>query len=142
MEFKKETVIGAPAEKVFSYLADLSRHSEWAAHTLKLEAQSEGAIAAGSKFKSVGHQFGSDNTDEVTIAEYVPSERLVFDSAGSSGTFRHTFELRPEGEGTNLAKSVEILSAPMKTKLLTPVLAFALPKGLTKDLQQIKSRLE
>jgi len=140
--YKKEIQIAAAPEQVFAYVADLPRHSEWASHTLSLEPQSEGAVAVGSRFKSVGHQFGKDNQDEVTVHEYAPSKRFVFDSEDSSGVFRHTFELTPEGEGTRVVKSCEVLSAPMKTKLLTPILAVLVPTALSKDLQRIKSRLE
>ena len=142
MPYTKETVIAAPAEKVFAYIADLPRHSEWAAHALKVEARSEGDVGVGSKFSSVGHQFGSDNSDEVTVTEYAAPAKLVFDSEGKGGTFRHTFELTPEGDGTRVRKSFEVLSAPMKTKLIMPILAMAAPKQLAKDLQGIRSRLE
>ena len=140
--YKKDIQIAAAPEQVFAYVADLARHPEWASNELKIEARSEGAVGVGSKFSSVGHQFGKDNPDEVTVHEYAPSKRFVFDSEDSSGVFRHTFELTPEGEGTRVIKSCEVLSAAMKTKLLTPVLAVLIPKALSKDLQQIKSRLE
>ena len=142
MAIRKETVINSPPEKVFEYIADLSRHSEWGTHQLKIESVSEGPTAVGSKFKSVGYQMGADSHDDVTVVEYSPPQRFVFESSTKAGRFRHAFDAQPEGDGTRLAKSFETLELSLMTKLMMPVIAITEPGLLTKDLQRIKARLE
>ena len=142
MAYTKQIVVNAPAEKVFEYLADLPRHSEWAAHRLKIEPVSDGPTAAGSRFKSTGHQFGLDSVDDVTVAEYLPPQRLALDVSSKDGRFRHTFALQPEGSGTRLTKSFDILQSNLVMKLTAPVIMLLAPKVLGDDLKRIKAKLE
>jgi hypothetical protein len=37
--FQASIEISAPAEQVFTYVSDLLRHGEWAAHKLRIEPQ-------------------------------------------------------------------------------------------------------
>ena len=139
----KEIVINAPADKVFSYIADLPRHPEWALHPLRITANANASTAVGSTFRSLGHQFGRDNEDEVTVKESIPNQRFVFESSGKSGIFRHEFELQTSDGATRLRKSFEPVSLPLMGKLMMPLVSMMLiPKALTSDLQKIKSKLE
>ena len=141
---EKQIVINAPAEKVFSYLADLTRHSEWAqpGHRLEIEKTSDGPIGQGTVFRSVGHQFGR-NEDTVTITEYVPNQRIVYQSDGKAGVMRHTFELTPADGGVQVTKGFEAVQAKFPFSLFLPIVsAFVLPGALNGDLQRIKAKLE
>ncbi len=141
---ERQTTINAPAEKVFSYLADFPRHSEWAKpqHRLEIEKTSDGPIGQGAMFRSVGHQFGR-NEDTVTITEYVPNQRIVYQSDGNAGLVRHSFELAPVEGGVQLTKGFESVKAKPPFSLLLPIVAmFVLPGALTGDLQRIKAKLE
>src|SRR3972149_3930304 len=141
---EKQIVINAPAEKVFSYLADLTRHSEWAqpGHRLEIEKTSGGPIGQGTVFRSVGHQFGR-NEDTVTITEYVPNQRIVYESAGNAGLMRHTFELTPAEGGGQGTRGFEAVQAEFPFSLFLPIVsAFVLPGALSGDLQRIKAKVE
>ncbi len=142
MHFQKELLINAPPDKIFTYVSDLPRHPEWAAHRLKIEPQSAGAAGVGSKYSSVGHQMGMDSHDEVTVTEYSPSQRFGYEARSKEGRFRHVIQLRPEGAGTRVAKSVEVVEASLSTKLMTPLLMFLAPRILSSDLKRIKERIE
>jgi uncharacterized protein YndB with AHSA1/START domain len=141
---QKQLNIKAPAEKVFSYLADITRHSEWGRPQFKqeIEKTSEGPVGQGSTFRSVGHQFGR-NEDTVTITEYVPNQRLAFESDGKAGLIRHTFELQPEDGGTRVTKRFEPVRAKFPFMVFLPfVQALALPGALEGDLERIKENIE
>ena len=43
------TVNASPSE-VFKYLADFTKHSEWAAHPLSLKQRAGGPVAVGTQF--------------------------------------------------------------------------------------------
>ena len=138
----KEIQIHAAPEKVFAYVADFSRHPEWATYPLKVTAPA-GSATTGTAYDSVGHQMGRDIADHVTVKEVVPNQRLVYEASGSSGTFRHVMELKAANGGTVLRKSFEAVSLPLMGKLMFPVVKRTLvPKGLQTDLEKIKAKVE
>lgn len=141
---ERETTIKAPAEKVFAYLVDISRHPEWAAHQLEVQAKSQGPIQVGSAFESVGHQFGKQ-PGMVTVTELVPNSKMVYESTGPVGHFRHQFLIQDEGNGSvRLTKTMEPLQiSSLPLKLLEPiVISLIAPRGLDGDLRRIKEKLE
>jgi uncharacterized membrane protein len=141
MRFEKQITVKAPASKLFEYLSDLSRHGEWGQHNLKVTQTSSGPIAVGSTFKSVGHQFGA-NEDAVTVTELVPDERIGYESVGKAGTVSHAITLQPDGQGTQVTKSIDIVKPSATTRIFTPMFMILAPKSLENDLNQIKTNVE
>ena len=141
---ERQITINAPVAEVFGYLADFTRHGEWAAHALRSQQTSEGPVNPGTTFTSIGHQFGRDNEDKVTVTEIVPSERIVFESEGAAGRFRHYFLLQEEDGRTRLTKGVELLQLSVLLRLLSPVVAAfrVTARAFDGDLQRIKAKLE
>src|SRR3990172_5222123 len=101
---EKQITINAPAEKVFSYRADFPRQGGGAQRRLKVAQPSQGPAGQGTTFKSVGHQFGRDNEDTVTITEFVPNQKIVYEATTKEGHFRHWVEFKPVDGGVQLAK--------------------------------------
>jgi uncharacterized protein YndB with AHSA1/START domain len=144
MMAEKSITINAPAEQVFAYVADITKHPEWAqpGHKLEIEKTSEGPVGQGSTFRSVGHQFGR-NEDTVTITEYAPNQRVVYEASGNAGLLRHTFELAPADGGSQLTKRFEAVQAKFPFSIFLPIVsAFVLPGALSGDLRRIKEKLE
>ena len=140
---EKRTTIGVSAEKVFAYLADFPRHSEWADVPLKIEQTSDGPVGQGTTFKSVGHQLGRDFEGEVTITEFAPNEKLAFEAKGDAFHFRHHLLLHEEDGRTHLTKGTEPLRLSFPFSLLSPLLnTLILPRGLDADLRRIRAKLE
>jgi uncharacterized protein YndB with AHSA1/START domain len=141
---EKQITVNAPAEKVFNYVADISKHGEWGnpGQKLQVEKTSSGPIGQGSTFKSVGQQFGRQE-DTVTITEYVPNQRVVYESQGKAGLFRHAFEITPAGSGVQLTKSADVLKAGFPFVIFQPIVQmFVMPGALKSDLERIKAKLE
>ncbi len=141
---ERQIEIKAPVEKVFGYLADFSRHPEWAEHDLKIEKTSEGPVGVGSTFSSVGHQMGRDNENKVSVVEFVANEKIVFGSEGERLRMRHHILTQPVDGGTRVTKGVEALQLPFPLSLLFPVLRLVgvIGGGLGGDLNRIKAKLE
>ncbi len=138
-----ETTINAPPERVFAYLADLPRHSEWAAHPLQIERTSEGPVGAGSTFRSSARFMGSHNA-ELKVTEFTPPSRLTFEATDDSGQWRHEFTLAAANGGTRLTKtSQSVRPAGMVSRILGAVLVPILGrKIIAGDMQRIKQRVE
>jgi len=140
---EKQITINAPDDKVFSYVANFPRHSEWAQHRLKVEQTSSGPVGLGTTFKSVGHQFGRDNEDTVTITEFVPNQKIVYEAMTKEGHFRHWVEFKPAGGGVELTKGAQALKMNFPLNVLFAIIGpFVLPSGLNGDLKRIKAKLE
>jgi len=141
---EQQIVMNAPAEKVFGYLADITKHGEWGNPSQKLQVTktSDGPVGQGSTFASVGHQFGR-NDDTVTITEHVPNSRLVYESNGKAGLCRHGFDIAPAEGGVRVTKRFEAVQPKMPFALFLPIVsAFLLPANLRADLARIKAKVE
>lgn len=140
--FERQITINAPVGKVFGYLADFSRHPEWAAHRLEIQQTSEGAVTVGSTFASVGHEMGQHRA-KVTISEFVPNSKIVYEADDDTGLFRHYCLFQEEDGQTRLTKGVEPLQLrSLLLRLLTPFIPLMVPRALDGDLQRIKAKLE
>jgi uncharacterized protein YndB with AHSA1/START domain len=140
----QQITINAPAEKVFAYVADVSKHGEWGnpGQKLQVEKTSEGPIGQGSTFKSTGQQFGTQH-DTVTITEYVPNERVVYESEGKAGLVRHSFVIAPGDGGVQLTKTFDAVKPKFPLNVLAPIVnGFIQPGALKSDLARIKQRVE
>ena len=143
MAVEKTITINAPAEKVFGYIADFPRHSEWAQHKLRIEQTSQGPIGNGTTFKSVGHQMGRDSEDTVTITEFLANRKIAYEAEGKEGRFRHWIELQPGDGGTQVKKGFQVVKASFPFSLMMPIVTtFIVPGGLSGDLQRIKAKVE
>jgi uncharacterized protein YndB with AHSA1/START domain len=138
---EQSTTVNVPPEKAFDYLADITKHTEWGSHLQSVEKASDGPVAVGSTFRTVGKLFGTHEA-EVKIIELVPSQKIAFEAQDDSGHFRHEFILAPSNGGTAITKAVEPLETKGPLKLFSPILPLIVRRGFATDLKKIKERLE
>ncbi|MGH2727127.1 MAG: SRPBCC family protein [Actinomycetota bacterium] len=141
MRFEQSIVIDAAADKVFAYVSDLTKLAEWGQFKNAVRQTSQGPVGVGSTFETDGKQFGN-HTDRVTVTEYVPGKKFTVEVKGDAGDVRNWFELAEQGASTRVTKGQEFTKAAMSTKLFSPVVKRLAPKGLMKDLEKIKARIE
>ncbi|MEX2557247.1 MAG: SRPBCC family protein [Actinomycetota bacterium] len=142
MRFEQTIVINAPADKVFAYVSDLTKLPEWGQFGNEVRQTSQGPVGVGSTFDTSGKQFGK-HTDHVTVTEYVPGKKFTVEVTGDAGDVRNWFELAEQGTGsTNVTKGQEFTKPAMSARLSKPVIKRLAPKGLMKDLEKIKARIE
>lgn len=141
MKFEDSVVVNAPADKVFAYVSDLTKMSEWGKFTTGVRKTSEGPIGVGTTYESDGKQFGS-HTDKVNVVEYVEGKSFATESNGSAGHTRVTMTLEPQGNATKVTRIHEFLKASVATMIFSPVVKRAAPKGVLNDLQAIKAKIE
>ena len=139
--FQQSIIVSASPETVFGYLADLTKHPEWAAHKLEVQPASEGPAAAGSTFSAVGHEMGTHRAT-VKLTELRSPERIAYEAEDDTGHFRHWIAISPGDGGAEITKGVEALRTNLMLTLLKPLMPIMIPRGLKGDLQRIKERLE
>ena len=133
--------IDAPADQVYDYVADFSRHADWSGNGLQVTKSTEGPVAVGSTFSTTAKQFGTQR-EQSTITELSPGSAFAWESTGALGRARHRFSLAGDGGTTTLTKSAEIVEPTFLAKLTSWKLSRDIPKGLHSDLANIKAHLE
>lgn len=144
MDIVKEADIAAPPERVYEYLLDFPRHSEWTTpgHGVQITPARDGPTEVGSVFNSEAHQFGAQR-DRISVTELTPNRRIVYEVLMKDGnTFRHTLELQPSGSGTHSIKRFQTLNLTLFSKLTLPIGMMVAPKMVANDVERIKARLE
>jgi len=140
MRVEKQVTIAAPSDKVFEYVADFSKHPEWAGHNLEVSLP-DGPIAVGTTFSTLGHQLGKQN-DTITVTELEPGRHVAFETKGKAGIVRHWFDTRDVNGSTTLSKGMEFVKPSIASRLSMPGIRLNVPRMLGKDLDKIKARLE
>ena len=139
--FQQSMTVNASPEKAFEYLADLTKHPEWAAHKLDVQSSSEGPATAGSTFSAVGHEMGTHRAT-VKLTELRSPQRIAYEAEDNTGHFRHWIDISAKEGGTEITKGVEPLRTNLMLTLLKPLMPMMVSRGLRGDLQRIKDRLE
>jgi len=116
--YEEQITINAPADKVFAYVSDFTRHGEWAGHGLAVTKDGDGPIAVGSTFSTTASQFGA------------------------LGTAHHWFTIADAGGTTTLKKGAEFTDPSTLAKITSWKLSRDVPKGFRSDLANIKAKLE
>ena len=142
MERFEDTIsINAPAGRVFDYVADFTRHGEWAGNGLEVTKSSDGPVAVGSTFSTTAKLFGTQR-EQSTITDLTPTKAFAWDSVGALGRAHHSFALSEDGGATTLTKTAQIVEPKFLAKMTSWRLSKDIPKGLHSDLANIKSKVE
>jgi Polyketide cyclase / dehydrase and lipid transport len=139
--FEDRISIQAPAGLVFDYVADFTRHGEWAGDDLEVTKSTEGPVAVGSTFSTTAKQFGTQR-EQSTITELAPGRMFAWDSTGSLGRVHHWFSLSDDGGSTTLTKGAEMVEPTFLAKITGWKLSKDVPNGLHRDLANIKTHVE
>ena len=97
-----------PVGQAFSYVADMTRHPEWANDPLTVERVDPEPVGVGTRFRAVGHQGGRDWPSDLTVTGFAPPSRFEFTASGGPlGTtedrlHRHEFLLTAKDGGTQI----------------------------------------
>jgi len=113
-------IIERPIEEVWSFVTDLSKHSEWCAEGEKMQQTSPGPLAVGSTFLA-----GTPNGNNAgRVDEYEPNRKVTFQQTSGpekGSTVSYTFE-PIEGGKTRLREIVEFRPSGL-SRLLMPFVA-------------------
>ena len=133
--------IDAPAEAVYDYVSDLSRHQEWAKTKIDLTVGSAGDNGLPT-FTSVAHAPGSPRAEGKVVAADRPS-RFEYEARDSSGRYHWTFAISPDGAGSRLSYRMEQLEVPTWFRLLQPLIFATAGRGMMEgSVERIKTKVE
>ena len=134
--------IQAPLETVFAYVTDLSKHGEWSANPLEVEAISPGSPVVGSRYRSVAQVGARRIQAEFEVTEYEPPVSFRFVGEDLTGKYEHDFKLQAHQGGTRLMRRIRFnLTMPQWLLFYATLFSVRIPAG-KKSLALLKKRLE
>lgn len=134
--------IAAPPDKVYHYLSDFARHSEWSMSVATIEQVTPGPVSVGTEFKSsetIPQKFVS--VARVTALQ-VPS--LISWESTDYRIFRTQWSLSmsERNGGTHLTQHVRFEPIGLLGNLLLLMRRLQVPPENRKSLARIKEKLE
>lgn len=140
--FAVSTEIRAAPETVFSYVADLSKHGEWAANELRVEPLDNSPLGVGKKYHSVATVGGREFHADLQVTQYDAPTQFAFSGHDETGKFFHRFTFEPVENRTRVSRTVSFdLSLPQYAFYLVALNRVRLPAARG-ALERLKDRLE
>lgn len=135
--------IEAPPQKVFDYLADITKHPEWATNPLTVELVSGDVGKPGTTYRSRADFMGKKGiTADVTVIACEPPSRLALTSKEEDQVYAHEYTLTPANGGTTLERTITTEIPGIKGAITKMVVGFLAPGLTKKNVAMLKQRLE
>jgi len=137
--------VNAPQDRAYGYVADLSRHSEWAseADKMTIKADEPGEPAVGKTYSAEGTLLGKRNASKVTITALEPTRSVEFEYVDPNGTSGgHVFTFTPRDGGTLISRQIYGIKQPFFGPLLFRIFKSKIDVNYNGALQNLKAKLE
>jgi hypothetical protein len=139
--------VNVPADQVYELVSDIRRHPEWAFNPLEIRHIAGPEQGLGATFSSVAHRVaGIVETFQGQICVVIdePPNQFAFETHDTSGRYRWTFIVTPEGNGSRLTQRMEKLSGPWILRYVQPAILWPLfgRSQVRGGLENIKTLLE
>ena len=144
---EKTILINTSVDQAFSYVANISRHSEWAANPLEIRHTAGPESGEGATYESVIHHpagIAGAFQGGIRVLHEESPHRFVYETSDTTGQYRWSFLLSAEGKGCRLIHRMERTSASWIIRLLQPLILWPLlgSRQVQAGLEHIKTNLE
>lgn len=142
-EVTTSVTVDRPAEQVFDYLVDVTKHAEWSPKPYRVEGVT-GPVAVGTTYASYGWLPGQkDHRNDVAVTAVDRPHRFVLTATEKGEQFVNTFTLTQRGDVTDVARTIDMPRPPGVFGLLFPLLKPAVIRpGVAKGMSMLKERVE
>lgn len=134
--------VKAPPQAVYDYVADLSKHPEWAMDDMVIKAETPGPAQVGSRYQAEGTLFGRRNPSTVTVTALDPPRRLELEAQDGQGITGHVFTFEPAGDGTLVTRQIYGVKQPWFGPILLLVFGGSVAKNFNGALSKLKQHFE
>lgn len=137
-----EAVIERPVDVVAAYAGDPSNAPEWYANIKSVQWRTTPPVAIGSQMDFVANFLGRQLSYTYEVVDLVAGERLIMRTAQGPFPMETTYEWSAIGEGWT-RMTLRNRGEPVGfSRVAAPVMAAAVKRSTTKDLQRLKQLLE
>jgi uncharacterized protein YndB with AHSA1/START domain len=137
-----EIEIPRPRADVAAYAADPDKTTTWYANIEAVEWGTPRPLAVGSRLGFVATFLGRRLTYTYEVRELVPGDRLVMSTAQGPFPMETTYAWQDAGEGSTRMTLRNRGEPAGFAKIAAPVMARAMRRAMTKDLQRLSAILE
>ena len=133
--------IARPREEVATFATDPANDSTWIVGISEAEMLTEPPVAVGTRVRRVASFLGRRIDYVMEVDRFDPGRRIVMRSIVSPFPMRVTYEFEDAPAGTRARIRVEG-SAGGFYRMAGPLLAAGIRRGITRDLETLRSLLE
>ena len=137
-----ERTIPRPRSEVAAYAADPDNTTSWYANIKAVEWETPRPLAIGSRLAFIATFLGRRLSYTYEIRELVPGERLVMSTAQGPFPMETTYTWEDAGEGATRMTMRNRGEPSGFQKITAPVMARAMRRAMTKDLERLSAILE
>jgi uncharacterized protein YndB with AHSA1/START domain len=137
-----ERTIPRPRAEVAAYAADPDNTTSWYANIKAVEWETPRPLAIGSRLAFIATFLGRRLSYTYEIRELVPGERLVMSTAQGPFPMETTYTWEDAGEGATRMTMRNRGEPSGFQKIAAPVMARAMRRAMTKDLERLSAILE
>ena len=142
VDIQCERTIPRPRAEVSAYAADPDNTTSWYANIQAVEWETPRPLAVGSRLAFMATFLGRRLSYTYEIRELVPGERLVMSTAQGPFPMETTYTWEDAGDGAT-RMSLRNRGEPSGfKKIAAPVMAAAMRRAMTKDLERLSAILE
>ena len=135
------TLIDKPVKDVFAFVANPNNMSKWNSAVVSLEQITPGAVAVGTKFKSVGELMGRRVEGEMQVTAYEPDTKCGFQVNAGPMQVNLTLTFKTVGTGTKIGLNAQGNPAGF-FKLAESLMVGRVKSLMEENLARLKSVLE
>lgn len=132
------TTVRADPQAAFEYVADITKHMEWANPKSGLRIAHTGGSGLGAEYRSSQKFLGKDAGADITVTVFEPGRRIAFDAVEHGKRFGHSFTFAPAEAGTTITRDIDAPLPPIISLVAKP----AIRKEAVAALQMLKEKLE
>jgi uncharacterized protein YndB with AHSA1/START domain len=132
------TTVGVDPQTAFAYVADLTKHPEWANPKSGLSVEHTSGEGVGARYTSKQRFLGKGAGADITVTVLEPGRKVAFEAVERGKKFGHTFTFSPEGGGTTITRDIDAPLPPVVSLIAKP----AIRKEAQAGLEMLKARLE
>jgi carbon monoxide dehydrogenase subunit G len=138
---ENQTTIARPAEDVFAFVADPRNDPKWHTDVLEARRTDDGPVGAGTTYAVSFKPFMGQSEGTMTVREYAPPERVVFDGRAGSMAPTVTLTVEPDGAGSRFTRRVQIPPRGL-LRILAPLMTPMARREADRFLANLKRELE
>ncbi|HET8756613.1 MAG TPA: SRPBCC family protein [Solirubrobacteraceae bacterium] len=142
VDVRCERTIARPRSEVAAYAADPDTTTAWYSNIKAVEWETPPPLAVGSRLAFIATFLGRRLTYTYEIRDLVPGERLVMSTAQGPFPMETSYTWEDAGDGATRMTLRNRGEPSGFQKVAAPVMARAMRRAMTKDLERLGAILE
>jgi uncharacterized protein YndB with AHSA1/START domain len=142
MKFQNSVQIDRPIDRVFEYVSNPDKRSEWDGDLVETRRTSEGGLGVGSTSEDIYQMNGRRMKFQTSIVEWSPPTTLVWRGVADSMTAEGHWTFTEIDGGTRVNLAMGMNTSNPIFKLMAPLMRGKMEKQMAETSQRMKRSAE